>query len=142
MKKILLFALLSISAMTFAQNSKKSLTVANGIIVDATSFKPTDITSKKVYTTKSSLPQELSAFADDFTEGTSITALKIKDDAVFPDRMTLADANGQFGLSEDNPVIINGNKINNTSILISGELFDFAKVKDYNGEKRLTFEKK
>lgn len=142
MKKILLFALLSISATAFAQNSKKALIVANGVIVDAKSFKPADIASKKIYTTKASLPQELSAFADSFTEGTSITALKIKSYDSFPDRISLADLNEQFGLPVSTPVMVFGYKINDTSVLISGELFEFAKVKDNNGEKRLTFEKK
>lgn len=136
MKKFLYTALLFASVTVFGQKTGQSpFVLIDGIISSEKMIKndvpKSDIQTMNVYKTKAALPQNLKNWVE--VSGKGLTELKLKKSANVYDRISLGELNEQFKLSKNNPVFVDGRKMENTDLLIFGNVLENMEVKTIDG---------
>ncbi|MFC6267874.1 hypothetical protein [Frigoriflavimonas asaccharolytica] len=134
MKKVL-FSLFIAASFTLSAQKATAVVTANGILASSTFMKANakNVKSQKTFVDNAKLPQELSNISD-FSKKSVITIV-LKDD--YYDKISLADMNLQNNLDANNPVMYDGMKITNTSVIIYGDVMQDIQVKTIDGKKVL-----
>ncbi|TXF79166.1 hypothetical protein [Chryseobacterium sp.] len=136
MKRFLYTALLFASVTVFGQKTGQSpFVLIDGIISSEKMIKSDvpkgEIQTMNVYKTKSAIPENLKSWASVSDNG--LTELKLKKNASVYDRISLGEVNEQFKLPKNNPVYVDGRKIENTDLKIYGNVLDNMEVKTIDG---------
>lgn len=135
MKKLLYIFLVFFSAMLFAQkNSNVRFAVYNDAIGTASMFDlyKDSIEKVNVFKTKASLSSHLKKF--DYLADNGLIEIKFKENAGFPDRLSLEMLNEQNNLPKDRTVFIEGYPFIDTTTLVYNDMISNIELKEDNGQ--------
>lgn len=131
MKKLLLLASISASAILFSQSKSEPLVLVDGKIASKNLVSKTSRFVKKVETYTKALPASLAAFSS-YMPATVISATYSQPAY---DRIPLSTLNISQDIPENTPVKVDGRLFTDTSIEILGEAILRGEVINENGQR-------